>query len=211
MTLFSLILRQTVSHAFRKGGGAFGTLAFYVIVATLFTFALGAEGMSRYAGAVMSVAMLLAIVTALPMFYELDYEDGMLEQFLLQPIALEWLAAARIIGQWAAIALPILIISPLIAVMADLSRADTLYIMLQLLLASPTLVAIGSVAAALTLGARRGGLLQSLVMLPLAIPVLIFAASSGGQGTMLFLSAMLCAALPLSCLVSAALIRASQE
>lgn len=211
MKAFRLILRQTVSLAFRKGGGALGTCAFYVITVTLFTFALGPENMREHAGAVMCVALLLSTVTALPLFYERDHEDGTLEQYLLQPVLLEVLVLAKIGGQWLACIVPMLLASPLLAAMADLSAAQTLEVMRLLALASPTIVALGSVAAALTLGSKRGGLLQSLIVMPLYIPVLIFAASAGGQGASLLLAGMLFGSLPVACVVSAALIRISQD
>lgn len=209
--MFSLILRQTVTHAFRKGGGALGTVAFYIIIVTLFTFALSPETMAQYAGAVMAAAMLLASLIALPLFYERDYEDGTLEQYLVQPVMLELLALAKIAGAWLAIALPILIVSPLMALSSGLTWEQTQLALLSLLLASPSIVALGSITAALTIGARRGGLLQALIILPLYIPILIFATSMSGQGALLFLTAMLLASLPLSCGLSAWLIRLNAD
>lgn len=209
--MFRLILTQTLAHAFRKGGGAFGTCAFYIIILTLFTFALTPQGMQAHAGAVMCVAMLLASITALPLMFERDYEDGTLEQYLLWPVALEVLVLAKILGQWLAIILPILLVSPLAALFADLGWQQNLQALSMLLLASPSMVAIGAVAAAITIGARRGGLLQALITLPLYVPILIFAASAGGQGAMLFLGGMLLASVPLACLLCALLIRMSAE
>lgn len=211
MNIFSLVLRQTVRLAFRKGGGALGTAAFYIIIVTLFTFALGPDSMRDHAGAVMCVALLLATFTALPLFYERDFEDGTLEQFLLQPILLEILVLAKICGHWLASIGPILVISPLLAVMANLDGEQTLHVMALLALASPTIIALNSIGASLTLGSKRGGLLQALVVMPLTIPVLIFAASAGEQGAILFLAGMLFGSLPLACYVSAALIRVSQD
>ena len=208
--MFALILTQTIRLSFRKGGGAFGTLAFYIIVVTLFTFALGPEAMGRHIGAVLCVALLLSFVTSLPLMYERDFEDGTLEQFLLQPVMLELLALAKICGQFFSTVAPLIVISPLLAITAGLAPGQIWPVLLRLALASVSVAAIGSIAAALTIGARRGGLLQALIMLPLYIPVLIFAAA-GGQGSMLFLAGIACASLPLSCFVSAALIRASQD
>lgn len=209
--MFKLILAQSVRLSFRKGGGAFGTCAFYIIVTTLFTFALGQEAMAHHAGAVLCVGLLLAFVISLPLMYERDYEDGTLEQFLLQPVLLELMVLAKICGQWLGNIAPILLISPLLAGMAGMALDDIGPVLLRLTLASLTITAIGSIAAALTLGARRGGLLQALITLPLYIPVLIFASSTGGQGATLFLSGLVFAALPLSCFISAALIKASVD
>ncbi len=209
--MFTLILKQTLTHAFRKGGGAFGTAAFYIIVVTLFTFGLGPEGMAQYAGAVMACAMLLSSVVALPLMYERDHEDGSLEQYVLQPMPLELLALAKILGQWLAVIAPILTVSPVMALFANLSPERTGDIMIMLTLASPTMTAIGSVAAALTIGTRRGGLLQALIVLPLYTPLLIFAASTGENSAALLLTGILCAAIPLGSYVSAALVRISQD
>lgn len=208
--MFSLILKQTITHAFRKGGGAMGTAAFYIIIVTLFTFALSPETMAHYAGAVMAAAMLLSSLIALPLFYERDFEDGTLEQYLVQPVMLELLVLAKIAGGWLAIALPILMVSPLLAMFSGLAFEQAQSALLSLLLASPSIVAVGSLAAALTIGVKRGGLLQALIILPLYMPILIFAASAGGQGATLFLTAILLASLPLSCFVSAWLIRAAE-
>jgi heme exporter protein B len=208
--MFLLLLSQTILMAFRKGGGALGTCAFYIIIVTLFTFALGSEGMKQYTGAAMCLGLLLSTVTSLPLLYERDFEDGSLEQYLLQPALLEILVLAKICGQWLACVLPMLTVSPLLALMANLDAAQSVHVLLLLLLASPTVIALGSIAAALTIGSKRGGLLQALVVLPFYIPVLIFAAS-GGQGALLFLGGMLFASLPLSCYISASLIRMSQD
>lgn len=210
-SLFSLLLGQSLSLAFRKGGGAFGTCGFYIIVVTLFTFAMGPEAMAANAGAVMCVALLLASISALPLLFERDYDDGSLEQLMLQPAMLEVAVAAKMAGQWLAIILPMLVISPLLAVMANMEWEAGLRALGLLLLASPTVVALGAIGAALTLGTRKGGLLQSLVVMPLYVPVLIFAASAGQGGAMWLLLGLMCASLPLACLLCAALVRMSQE
>jgi heme exporter protein B len=204
--MFLLIFTQTLKLSFRKGGGAMGACAFYVMAATLFTFALGPQAAGHYAPAMLAVALLLATVTALPLLFERDWEDCTLEQYLLQPVLLEFVVLAKLAGAWAAQMLPMLLVSPLLALMAGVSDMRAL---LPLLLASPTLMAIGAIGAALTLGARRGGLLQALVVLPLMVPVLIFA-SGEGQGNLLFLTGLLCASIPLSAFTCAALMRMSE-
>jgi heme exporter protein B len=208
--MFNLLLTQTLQLAFRKGGGTLGTVAFYVIIVTLFTLALGPEFMANHAGAVMAASMLLSSLIAMPLMFERDYEDGTLEQLLLAPAPLEIITLAKITGQWLAIAVPILLASPLVAVLAGLSFNHMSKAFLLLCLASPSMVAVSAIGAAITLGVKRGGLLQALIVLPLYIPILIFAAT-GGQGAILFLSAILCASIPLSCYVTAALIRASLD
>jgi heme exporter protein B len=208
--MFKLLLGQTIGLSFRKGGGTFGTLAFYIIVVTLFTFALGPEVMGKYIGAVLCVGMLLSFVTALPLMFERDHEDGTLEQLLLVPAALEVLMLAKICGQFISSMVPIILISPLLAMTTGIASEQVWPILARLCLASVSVASIGAIAAALTIGARRGGLLQALIMLPLYTPVLIFAAS-GGHGALLFLAGIACASLPFSCWVSAALVRASVD
>lgn len=209
--MFSLVLKQTLNHSFRRGGGAFGVLAFYLMVITAFTFALTPEGLKEYALAVQCVALLMAITTALPLLFEQDYEDGTLEQFLLQPTALEWLVAAKLAGLAIALAGPVLLLTPLIAAIAGLTASETANAFMHLLLLAPVLLALGAVAVALTLGHRRGGLLQALITLPFAMPAIIFAASKSGEGAISFLAGMTLISVPLACLICASLIRISQE
>lgn len=206
--MFSAVLKQTLSLAFRKGGGAMGGLAFYVIVFTLFTFALGPEGIARDALAVMCVALLLSSVIAVPHIFERDYDDGMLEQYLLQPIALELIVLAKLIGMWLVQILPILLVAPLLCMMAGLDAEQGGDVLWRLCLLSPSIAAIVTLTAALTIGSRRGGVLPALISLPLAIPLVIFAASVGGSGAILLLLAFACASVPLACFVSATLIKA---
>lgn len=206
--MFFAILAQTIKLSFRKGGGALGAAAFYVIVVTLFTFALGAEATAKYAAAIMCVSLLFATITTLPLLFERDHEDGTLEQLLLQPVLLELLVLAKIIGQWCSHIVPILLVSPLLALMADMSVVQMQDSFLMLLLASPTLVAIGAISAALTLGSKRGGLLQALVVMPFYVPVLIFATTSNSSA---FLVGMICASLPIACYSCAALARVSVD
>lgn len=208
--MFSLILAQSIRLSFRKGGGAMGACAFYIIVVTLFTFALGVQAMNQYTPAVMCVSMLLATITTLPLLFERDYEDGTLEQFLLQPVLLELLVFAKICGQYCSHILPILIVSPILAVMADLSGEQSWNALLILLVASPAMVALGAISAAVTLGSKRGGLLQALLVMPLYIPVLIFASASGQSG-IAFLAGISCVTLPIACFVCSALVRVSVD
>ncbi len=209
MKIFLLILIQSLRLSFRKGGGALGACAFYVIIVTLFTFAIGVQAMSTHATAIMCISMLLAVITTLPLLFERDYEDGTLEQFLLQPVLLELLVFAKICGQWCSHIIPILLVSPLLSIAANLSFEQSLYTLVILLLSSPTMTCLGAISAALTIGSKRGGLLQALVVMPLYIPVLIFA--SAGDGGMLFLCGMLFFSLPLACYVCSALIRISDD
>ena len=207
--MFNLILTQTIKLSFRKGGGAMGCLAFYIIIFTLFAFALSPEAMREYALAVMCVSLVLASVTAQPLIFEQDEEDGMIEQYILKADALEWVVLAKFLGQWVVQLLPILLTLPLLAMMAGLPAAQALETCLRMLLLSPSIVAIAVFTAALTLGSKRGGLLPALVSLPLLVPLVIFASSLEGQGAALLLAAFACVSVPFSSYVSAALLRLS--
>ncbi len=205
--MFFLILTQTLILSLRKGGGALGTLGFYVLVFTLFTFAMGQEGIHRYALPVMCVALLLANVVSLPLLYERDFEDGMLEQYLLAPMALELLVLAKLIGQWMVQLLPIVLMLPLLGIMANVTLQTNSENCLRLFLISPSLIAVGSLTAALTLGSKRGGVLPALISLPLTIPLVIFGCNVAGEGAMLMLAAFALASVPLACWLSAAILR----
>lgn len=205
--MFSLILTQTITLAFRKGGGAAGGLAFYLLVFALFTFALGPQGILRDALPVLCVALLLSSVIAIPHIFERDYDDGMLEQFQLQPIALEWVVLAKLVGLWVVQLLPIVLITPLLCIMAGVDIGQGAQITARLALLSPSVAGIAVFTAAITLGSKRGGILPALVSLPLTIPLVIFAASVNGAGAILLLTAFAFAALPLACFVGAVLVR----
>jgi heme exporter protein B len=205
--MFNLVLTQTIKLSFRKGGGALGTLAFYLIVFTLFTFALGVEAMREYALAVMCVGLVLASVTAQPLIFERDEEEGMLEQFVLKSPALELVVLAKLIGGWIVQLLPILLLMPLFAAMAGLDGEQTKEISMRLALLSPSISAIAVLTAAFTLGSKRGGLLPALISLPLLMPIVIFASSIGGNGALLLLAAAALVSVPFSCYVSATLLR----
>jgi len=207
--MFSLMLGQTIKLAFRKGGGAFGTLAFYIIVFTLFAFALSPEAMKHYALAVMVVALVLASVTGQPLIFERDHEEGMLEQYVLKASSLEAVIFAKLVGQWVVQLLPILVTLPLLMMMAGLENKEAYDAMLRMILLSPSIAAIGVMTAAFTLGSRRGGLLPALISLPLLMPIVIFASSVGGAGAVLLLAAAALVSVPFSCFVSAAVVRIS--
>jgi heme exporter protein B len=205
--MFNLVFSQTVTLAFRKGGGAMGTLAFYIVIFTLFAFALSPEALKHYAVAVMTVALVLASVTSQPLVFERDEEEGMLEQFVLKAPVLEIVVLAKLVGMWVVQLLPILIALPLLLLMAGLDGAQSYDVMVRMLLLSPSICAIGVLTAAFTLGSKRGGLLPALISLPLLMPLVIFASSLTGAGALLLLAAAALASVPFACYVSAAILR----
>ena len=172
-----LILRHEIKLAFTKGSGIFNLLAFFIIAATLFPFGVGPDAaiLKTIGVGVIWVCALLTSMLSLPVMFARDYEDGMLEQFLLQGYAAEMVALSKILAHWCVASLPLIVVAPFIAYMFQLDGKSILLMQLSLLLGTPTLSLIGASGAALTLGAKRAGSLLGLLVLPLYIPVLIFA------------------------------------
>lgn len=207
-----LLFRRDLLIAFRRGGGTWATLAFCLIVFAVFAFSLGPKALHDNAGRVLAVAVLLSCLVSLPGLFERDFDDGTLEQYLVQPLALEWLVLAKLLAFWLTAAVPLIVLAPLLSLMGGLSAADAGALALALLLATPTLSAMGAVGAALTLGLRRGGITQALIVLPLYIPPLIFTATVLENSTAYaLLAGILLIAVPVSCLLSTALLRLTAD
>ncbi|MBB1074220.1 heme exporter protein CcmB [Rhodoferax sp. 4810] len=219
---FICILARDLRLALRRRTEVFTALLFFIIVVSLFPLGIGNDqAILRQLGpGVVWVAALLAAMLALERLFAADYEDGSLEQLLLTPQPLAWLVFAKIIAHWLLTGLPLVIIAPLIAMQYHLSASATHTLMLTLLLGSPILSLIGAIGAALTLGLRGGGILLSLLILPLYIPVLVYGAkavsvsstvASAGQPYFLLLGAELLLALLLAPLAAAAALRIALE
>ncbi|TAN03832.1 MAG: heme exporter protein CcmB [Rhodanobacteraceae bacterium] len=174
------LLRRDFTLAWRRRGELFLPLLYAVIVAALFPFALGPdpELLGRIAGGVLLVIVVLAMLPALESMFRSDLEDGTLEQWLLAPQPLALLALTRVIAHWLTTVLPLIIVMPLLGALLNLPVKVLPVLMLTLLLATPLLVLLGAVLSALAAGARRSGILVALMLLPLAVPVVIFAAGA---------------------------------
>lgn len=174
------LLRRDLLLAWRRRGDIAMPVLYALIVATLFPFALGPEEalLQRIAGGVILVTVLLAMLLALDAMFRGDIEDGSLEQLLLAPQPLALMLAIRIFAHWVTTALPLIIISPLLAGMLHLPTPVTGVLVVALLLATPLLSLIGAILVALTAGTRRSGMLLALMLLPLCVPVVIFAAGA---------------------------------
>jgi heme exporter protein B len=207
-----LLFKRDVLLALRRGGGTFATLSFCIIVFCLFAFSLGPEALAVQAPRILAVTVLLSCLLALPGLFERDHDDGTLEQYVLRPLALEWLVLAKLASFWLTSALPLVLLAPLLGMAAGMNAVALGSLTVALLLATPTLVAIGAIGAALTLGLRKSGLTQALILLPLYVPVLIFTAGAGeADAPLMLLAALLLASLPLSGMVSAGLLRIMTE
>ncbi len=173
-----LLIRRELKLAFRGGSDAAMAVVFFIIAATLFPFGVGPdpEVLPRIGGGVIWVVALLAAMLSLERMFSADYEDGSLELFVLSPLPMGMVALAKIISHWLTTGVLLLFAAPVLAVFYNLPSAALVPLIVSMLLGTPTLSLIGAIGAALTLGARRSGVLISLLVLPLYIPVLIFGA-----------------------------------
>lgn len=174
------VIARDLTLALRRRGRALQPLLFTLICVTLFPLALGAEPdlLARVAPGVFWVIALLATQLTLEQLFQGDYEDGSLEHWLLAPHPLPLLIAARVAAHWLVGALPLIATAPLIGVLLGMSWPVLAALLATLLLGTPVLSLVGAIAAALTVAQRRGGVLLSLLVLPLYIPVLIFATTA---------------------------------
>jgi heme exporter protein B len=171
-------LGRDLRLVWRRRGDAAQPVLFAVMVVALFPLALGSEHekLAQLAPGVLWVAVLLSGLLTLDSLYRSDADDGSLEQMLMSPLPLAWLIAMRVLVQWSTSALPLLLITPLLAELLFLPRPLLMPLMLSLALGTPLLSLIGAVVAALTIGIRRSGMLLSVLALPLYVPVLVFGA-----------------------------------
>jgi heme exporter protein B len=214
-----LLVTRDLRLALRQGSDAAMVIAFFVITVTLFPLGVGPEPnvLARIAAGVVWVTALLATMLSLDRLFQSDYEDGSTDLLILAPVPLELVVLAKVLAHWMLTGLPLILTAPVLAALMNLPEGGYLVLIVSMFLATPTLSLIGSVGAALALGARRGGILISLLVLPLYIPVLIFAvgavdASITGltpRPHLLILGAMLAAALPLAPWAAAAALRHS--
>lgn len=221
MNSFFAVVRRDARLAFRQGTDTLMTLAFFVIAVVLFPFGVGPEPnvLARIGGGVVWVAALLASMLALERLFQSDYEDGGLELLALAPIPLQFVVLAKVFAHWIATGLPLAVIAPALGVMMNVPADVFPVLIAALLLGTPTLSLIGAIGAGLILGARRGGVLLALLVLPLFIPVLIFGVSAvemAAQGlspeaSLLILGGMALAALALGPWAAAAAIRQALE
>ncbi|MFG0730467.1 heme exporter protein CcmB [Photobacterium damselae] len=180
LTSITQVIRRELLIAFRRQADVFNPLWFFIIVITLFPLAVGPEPklLARIAPGIVWVAALLAALLSMERLFRDDFSDGSLEQMMLMPTPLPVLAFAKVIAHWLLTGLPLIIISPLLAILLSFDWSTWLAVVLTLLLGTPTLSFVGAIGVALTVGLRKGGVLLSLLILPLYIPVLIFATSA---------------------------------
>lgn len=179
----ALLLRD-LRLAMRAGGGLGLSLAFFLIVVVLVPFGVGPEMglLSKIAPGILWVGALLACLLSLDRIFALDFEDGTLDLLATAPLPLEAVVSVKSLVHWITTGLPLVLAAPVLGVLLGLQSDAFYWIVLSLLLGTPALSVIGTFGAALTVGLKRGGLLLSLLVLPLYVPTLIFGAELARRG-----------------------------
>jgi heme exporter protein B len=180
MNAMLAVIRRDLLIALRNRTEVLTALFFFVIVTSLFPLGIGPEPalLRKIAPGVLWVAALLATMLGLHRMFAADHADGTLEQMALSPAPLGLLVAGKIVSHWLVCGLPLVLIAPVLGIQFDLDAGALRVLMLALLLGTPLLSLIGAIGAALTLGVRGGGVLLSLLVLPLYVPALIFGAGA---------------------------------
>ncbi|ALB63496.1 heme ABC transporter permease [Cronobacter condimenti 1330] len=174
------IIGRELRLAARHGAELLNPLGFFLVVIVLFALGIGPEPhlLARIAPGVVWVAALLSSLLAMDRLFRDDWRDGALEQLMLLPVPLWQVVIAKVTAHWVATGLPLVVLSPLAALLLGLDGHAALTLTLTLLLGTPTLSFLGALGAALTVSLRRGGMLLSLIILPLAVPLLIFSTAA---------------------------------
>jgi heme exporter protein B len=216
---FTLLLRRDLTLAYRRRAELVNPLLFFVLVTAMFPLGIGNDPklIEAVGPGVIWVAALLAALLSLDAMFRSDYDDGSLEQFMLSAHPVSVLVLAKVLAHWLVTGLPLFIAAPLLAVLLNIPTEAIPTLMLTLVLGTPVLSLIGSVGVALTVGLRRGGVILSLLILPLYVPVLIFATDAvktaivgiPTTAQLSILSAMLVGSLVLAPLATAASLRIS--
>jgi len=180
----SALLLRDLRLAVRAGGGFGLSLAFFLILAVLVPFGVGPdrERLALIAPGILWVGALLAALLSLDRLFQLDWEDGSLEALATAPLPMEGAVAMKAAAHWLTTGLPLVALSPVLGVLLNLAPAGYVWLPLSLLAGTPALSMIGAFGAALTVGVKRGGLLLSLLVLPLYVPTLIFGAEAARRG-----------------------------
>ncbi len=217
LAAFWTVLQRDLLLAFRHRGELLNPPLFFLMTVSLYPLGISPETeiLRTIAPGIIWIAALLAALFSLENLFKADFADGTLEQLALSPHPLPLLIGAKVLAHWLVSGLPMVLLAPLLAVLLSLTPAATTALVATLALGTPLLSLIGAVGTALTVGLRRGGVLLTLLVLPLYIPVLIFAtgavsAAGAGlpiEGQLYFLAALLVLAVTLAPLAIAAAIR----
>ncbi len=216
---FLALLRRDLVIAFRRRSEMVNPLLFFVLVTSLFPLGVGAQPklLSLMAPGVVWVAALLAALLSLDTIFRSDFEDGTLEQLMLSAQPVSVLVIAKVLAHWLITGLPLLIVAPMLATFLGMPAQGIGTLVTSLLFGTPALSLIGAIGVALTVGLRKGGVILSLLVLPLYVPVLIFGAGAVGNAAMgidaaaqmYIMAAFLVLSLTLSPVATAAALRVS--
>ena len=216
---FFALLRRDLVIAFRRRSEMVNPLLFFVLVTSLFPLAVGSQPklLALMAPGVVWVAALLAALLSLDTIFRSDFEDGTLEQLLLSAHPVSVLVIAKVLAHWLITGLPLMLVAPVLGNVLGLPSQAMGTLMLSLGFGTPALSLIGAIGVALTVGLRKGGVILSLLVLPLYVPILIFGAGAVGNAAMgidataqmYIMSAFLVLSLTLSPIATAAALRVS--
>lgn len=217
MSRFLALVARDLRLALRAGADALVAVMFFVVTVSLFPLGVGPEPniLARMAPGVIWVSALLATLLSLDRLFAAEQEDGSLDLLALSPLPLEAVVAAKVLAHWLVTGVPLILVAPVLALLLNMPAAGFGVLMLSLLIGTPALSLIGAIGAALTLGARRGGVLLALLILPLFVPVLIFAVAAIDAAItgltprphLLLLGGILALTLPLAPIAAAAALR----
>lgn len=176
---FLAVIRQELTLALGSGWSSITAMIFYLAVAVLVPFAIGPDArlLATIAGGMAWIAALLAMLLTLERLFQPDHDDGTIDQWIVSGQPLAVLALAKIAAHWLITAVPLLLVTPVVAVLLQLPAPKTALLILSLLAGTPGLSALGAICAALAISVRRAAVLISLMVLPMAIPILIFGVS----------------------------------
>jgi heme exporter protein B len=218
---FLRLVGRDLRLSLRQGGDAATAVLFFVLVVVLFPFGVGPEPntLARIAPGVIWVAALLAALLSIDRLFQSDFDDGSLDHLALSPLPLEFVVLAKALAHWLVTGLPLVAAAPVLAVLYRMPAEGFPVLVMSLLLGTPLLSLLGAIGAALTLGARRSGVLAALLLLPLEVPVLIFGVGAvnatvvglEARPHLLLLAGLLAAALPLAPVAAAAALRGALE
>ncbi len=186
MSAFLTLVRRDLKLAMREGGAIGTALGFFLVVVAMMPLGLGPDLnlLTRIASGVLWIALLLAALLSLGRIFETDYEDGSLEVLATGPLPLELVAAAKSLAHWISTGIPLALLAPVLGILLNLDMTAYPALIATTLAGTPAVSFLGGIGAALTLKARRGGLLLALLVLPLYIPTLIFGISAVSAATM---------------------------
>ena len=211
------LLMRDIRLAMRAGGGFGLGLSFFLIVVVLVPFGVGPQSalLSKIAPGILWLGALLACLLSLDRIFALDWEDGSLDLLATSPLPMEGIVSVKALAHWLTTGLPLVLVAPVLGVLLNLPEAGFLWLTVSLALGTPALSVIGTFGAALTVGLKRGGLLLSLLVLPLYVPTLIFGAEMARRGAegfdittpLLLLAGITCGTIALLPFASAAVLR----